>query len=64
MTIRKRYFKKIEYIDLCILWGFEVPLLPSQWGKQLYLRIKLDGTTHKANQGSFVSELKLNDIVL
>jgi hypothetical protein len=64
MTTRKRYFKKIDYIDLCILWGFKVPLTPTQWSKQLYLRVKSDGTVHKLHGGSIESELKLNDIVL
>lgn len=58
----KRYFKTIRYMDLCLLWGFEVPVI----GKRLltadtilYVRVRKNGNLHKNE--SYVVKLEAND---
>ena len=42
----KRYWKSIRYIDLCLLWRFEVPVIGVRYLNHdyiLYIRVRKDG---------------------
>ena len=59
----KRYWKTIRYIDLCLLWQFEVPVI----GKRiltvdtlLYLRVKKNGEEMKGNKEGYATIINDN----
>jgi hypothetical protein len=59
----KRYWKTIRYIDLCLLWKFEVPVPGGvrDINTILYIRVKKDGRVLYGTHEGFRVTQPIND---
>jgi len=66
----KRYWKSIRYIDLCLLWRFEVPVIGIRLlsvDTLLYIRVTIKGELMKGTHAGYCLKKDLipdRDIVL
>ena len=52
----KRYWKSIRYIDLCLLWRFEVPVIGVRMlsvDTLLYIRVTIKGELMKGTHAGY-----------
>jgi hypothetical protein len=60
----KRYWKTIRYIDLCLLWKFEVPVIGARYLSIDYLlciRVKKDGELLSGKQAGYCLNTDLKE---